>query len=988
MKRLSSALILCASFLVCLAGLRVTSASAQASRPMPSASVRRVTSLAGTVIAGDFNGDGVIDLAAASASSPVSPPVMVALGSGDGTFKAAMTSGVAGGLRAAGDFNKDGKLDLIVAGGATSALTLWPGKGNGTFGPPQPIGSESTFDVGDAVVGDVNGDGNLDVAVVLGDGADVNWVYVYPGHGDGTFGAAAAQLLTGTDAGSQQPVLADLNGDGRLDIVVANHYAKTVSIFLNQGAFAFTASDRAIGRNANDVAFADLNGDTKLDMVVANSLSDDSDTTFEDGAVDVFLGNGDGTFGVGQAYGTAYGAWRVVIADFNRDGIVDIASASRSAAGVHDCGPFYKTWDAVDIWSGVGNGTFVVGSEFSIGNQRNIDDPRYRHTVSSLAVADVNGDHHADLVVSNGVVFIGTAPDPNWTPSVTASATAPGADHAVTLKAAADDVDQDVLAYLWTDSASTFRSGIPNPCFTPSTLGVHTFTVTVSDQHGHATSSSVTVDFGPSGGGSTGPKMTLMAPAAGATIAEGTPYTVRFHIDDPNMQLYEWSVDYSLDNGATWNYIWECHNTGASSDPRLPTSRDDSCTWKNPGPAATQAMLVVYAQDDADASIGTASSVRFTIAPQPGGVPYPWQQTDIGAVATAGSTSVSNGVFTVKASGADIWGTADEFRYTYLTSADSLIAVTARVDSVQNVNAWTKAGVMLRAGLGAAAPQASLFVSPGKGIAFQRRLTAGGSSVSTAGPPLTAPVWLKLVTQVTYPTETVRAYFKKNVADAWTLVGEDTFPRIIDQPLAGLALSSHADGTLATAAFSSVSVTPVISWTAQSIGVSGGAATWNDVQVTLKGIGADIWGTADQFEYAYQDCFGDCTITARVRSLVNTNQWAKAGVMIRESTLPNARHVDLVVSPSKGVAMQYRSVAGGASQQAAVRTGVAPGWVRLTRAGNVFTGFWSTDGVTFVQVGTVTLPMNASTFIGLAATSHNPAVATTAVFEEAAIVSR
>ena len=96
-------------------------------------------------------------------------------------------------------------------------------------------------------------------------------------------------------------------------------------------------------------------------------------------------------------------------------------------------------------------------------------------------------------------------------------------------------------------------------------------------------------------------------------------------------------------------------------------------------------------------------------------------------------------------------------------------------------------------------PHASLFVSPGKGIAFQRRLTTGGISVSTAGPPLTAPVWLRLTTEVSFPNETVRAYYRKDAADPWTLVGQDTFPAVIWQPLAGLAVSSHADGTLATA---------------------------------------------------------------------------------------------------------------------------------------------------------------------------------------------
>ena len=84
---------------------------------------------------------------------------------------------------------------------------------------------------------------------------------------------------------------------------------------------------------------------------------------------------------------------------------------------------------------------------------------------------------------------------------------------------------------------------------------------------------------------------------------------------------------------------------------------------------------------------------------------------------------------------------------------------------MQNVAPWTKAGLMIRAGLGATAAHASIFVTPGKGIAFQRRLTAGGTSVNTSGPLITAPAWLRLTTQITYPKETVRAYYKKNPSD-------------------------------------------------------------------------------------------------------------------------------------------------------------------------------------------------------------------------------
>jgi hypothetical protein len=131
----------------------------------------------------------------------------------------------------------------------------------------------------------------------------------------------------------------------------------------------------------------------------------------------------------------------------------------------------------------------------------------------------------------------------------------------------------------------------------------------------------------------------------------------------------------------------------------------------------------------------------------------------------------------------------------------------------------------------------------------------------------------------------------------------------------------------------------------------------------------------------WDTCFGNCTITARVRSIQNTNAWAKAGVMFRETMNGPSRHVDMIVSPSKGAAMQYRAATGGASAQAGAIAGAAPGWVRLTRVGNVFTGYWSADGMTFTAVGTATVAMSDGLFVGLAATSHDPATAATGTFD-------
>jgi hypothetical protein len=126
--------------------------------------------------------------------------------------------------------------------------------------------------------------------------------------------------------------------------------------------------------------------------------------------------------------------------------------------------------------------------------------------------------------------------------------------------------------------------------------------------------------------------------------------------------------------------------------------------------------------------------------------------------------------------------------------------VVARVTSVENVAAWVKAGVMIRAQLTADSPHAIMIVSAGKGIAFQRRLTAGGISTNTSGGTGVAPTWVKLERRGNVITA-----FRSADGTAWTAVGSDTFTMGADVYV-GLALSSHDATRLATATFDNVSI--------------------------------------------------------------------------------------------------------------------------------------------------------------------------------------
>ncbi len=150
--------------------------------------------------------------------------------------------------------------------------------------------------------------------------------------------------------------------------------------------------------------------------------------------------------------------------------------------------------------------------------------------------------------------------------------------------------------------------------------------------------------------------------------------------------------------------------------------------------------------------------------------------------------------------------------------------------------------------------------------------------------------------------------------------------------------------------------------------------------ITVKGSGADIWNRADAFRYYHRPWSGDGTITVRVPGLEAVDVWTKAGVMFRESTAAGSKHIMLVVSPGKGLAVQLRAATGGTSKQVASAAGAAPQWLRIERTGNTFVTSASEDGVTWRTLASSTLAMAADVLVGLPVSSHRNASLATAVF--------
>ncbi len=314
-----------------------------------------------TLVAADFNGDGKLDLASLDAFGSANK-VWVLLGRGNGTFQPAVStvSGTTQGHLAYADLNRDGKLDLVIADQRASAMEVMLGNGDGTFqaGKQYLIGAQPT-----SIAVLPLGDGNT--SLITADNASNNLILSFVSS-DGTVHNPELQTI-GT--GLAAVAAADLNGDRQPDLVITDAEAGKIYVKLASGKGQFASPvTYAVGSQPGALAISDLNGDGKPDVIAA-------DTT----GLDVLLGKGDGTLGPLNTVPVAGKLSSVTIADFNSDGKPDIAAANGAGGGV-------------SLFLGNGNGTF--------------QDVRTIPLINALAAVsgDFNGDGKPDLIVANGVV--------------------------------------------------------------------------------------------------------------------------------------------------------------------------------------------------------------------------------------------------------------------------------------------------------------------------------------------------------------------------------------------------------------------------------------------------------------------------------------------------------------------------------------------------------------------------------------------------------
>ncbi len=932
--------------------------------PFVAFAVNKIPALASQVIPVDVTGDGRIDLVA-NGSLTTQPALVLATGRGDGTFTTPVELGIAASPLATGDFNGDGRADLVVR--RLADIAVLPGNGNGTFAAARSVLAAPVTEVpespGFAVPGNFQTeDRHLGLALPGTTPAGDPALLLFAGNGNFSFDAPVIVPLV-------EPLTAaratNFNADGLTDIVGVGG---SIHMLRSIGSLSYDVRDLQMAVDIGDVLGTDLDGDGVTD-VVASLYFPDSQAP---GAVVVLMNGFSGTE-LQEYEAGVKGEFSLAAGDFDGDGRTDIATGNWSTYRDDDWGR--QMWSSVSVLKGTGEAAALdTPVTFALG------DVNFEGYTSSwrLETADLNSDGRLDLVHSPGAVLINRQPVPNRAPIAFA-----GPDRSlpyesiILLSGRGSDPDGHWLTYRWSGSPREAPQ-ISLGGQLGAEPGVYQFTLTVADGHAGTDTDSVTVRVNGPGEGSAA----LSTPTIFEdTVSTSSPYTIRWQATD-DIRLFH--VSYSTDEGRTFIPMSGCINL-----PRAARS----CVWQNPGPAGARAILRLEAIYDSVGSYIDISEPFTLVARSSSPLPDTWQSRDVGPVGAAGSASFAGGAFMVHGAGADIWGATDAFHFVAGGGGSGDFDLVARVASVENVNAWTKAGLMIRMvtnGFEQNAAHVSLFATPSavKGIAYQARLASGASSIERARAAGAPPVWLKLMRR----GNTVQGAYRFAASAPWILLPPIPLPPSAEVS-AGLAVSSHVSGRLATATFDNVTVTRAVPqpWTHADIGAVGvaGLSSFDGSTFTVAGSGADIWDRADELQFTYQELTGNFDVSARVASVQNVNAWTKAGLMIRGSLAAGSPHVSLFATPgtTKGIAFQRRTTMGGLSTHTSGPAKAPPVWLRLSRVGDQVFAYWRAGATdSWIAVGSQNVPtLPGTVYVGLAVSSHVDGTLATATFDHVTV---
>jgi len=416
------------------------------------------------IASGDFNHDGDEDVAT---SNSLSDDVAALLGAGDGSLGTAAFYPVGFGPAAVtvGFFNADAHLDIATANGLTDDVSVLLGNGDGTFQPEMFFLLQLGAFPFAILTGDYNEDGFADLAVANAFFDDMS---ILLGNGDGTF---QQEIFFPTGVVPVGLAQGYYNDDTHLDIAVVNVGDEKVSVLpgFGDGSFGADTGPFPVGGEPTSIATGDLNGDTFLDLVTANSH-------FDDNSVSVLLGNGNGTFQDQVPHGVGGQPLSVTLADFDRNGTLDVATADVST---------------VTILLGNGDASFMMAQTY---------DAEFEPFI--VATSDFNGDDFPDIIIGNSnddsvsilINQFNASPVANAGQDQGIECAAVGGT-AVTLDgSASSDPDENELTYVWTGpfpEGGGVVEGVAPTVTLP--LGVSEISLVVSDGSLESEPDSVTI---------------------------------------------------------------------------------------------------------------------------------------------------------------------------------------------------------------------------------------------------------------------------------------------------------------------------------------------------------------------------------------------------------------------------------------------------------------------------------------------------------------
>ena len=312
-------------------------------------------------VAASVNGDAAADLVVANATTG---SVGILLGGAGGFAGArALPAGTASVATVSADFNEDGRSDLAVIDPGTSKVYVFVQTAAGALVPSATINLPAGSNPSYAVTADFNGDGHVDLAVVLVAFSNLN---VMLGAGNGTFGAP---LNAGIGPQSRRPAVGDFNGDGLPDLAVPSASGNIVAVLISTGGGSFgRVNDVPITGAPSAIAVGDFNGDGKKDLVVAST---------GEASVKLALGRGNTAFLAPVAFAVPSGGQSIAAADLDGDGKLDVAVTGTTTNSVH-------------VLRGTGTGSFAAATSVAVGGQP-----------SSVVAVDLDGDARVDLVVGD-----------------------------------------------------------------------------------------------------------------------------------------------------------------------------------------------------------------------------------------------------------------------------------------------------------------------------------------------------------------------------------------------------------------------------------------------------------------------------------------------------------------------------------------------------------------------------------------------------------